>query len=100
MSFSSHPSSNPHIRAAIEDADLDCLSVPPSPRAGVRARSSRHEPPALFAAVETAVLVVVTCLAMVAVILTASDDASAAPARSAFSRNAVHIVAAPGSGSR
>jgi hypothetical protein len=63
----------------------------PSERAGVRAgvhsappsASAQKQPPMLFAAVEMAMLVLVAALAMVTVILTASEDANAA-GRSAF----------------
>jgi hypothetical protein len=97
MSFSSQLSKS-GIRAAIDDPD--CAARLPSSRAGLRSAGSRHEPPAFFAAVELAVLVVVTCLAMVAVIVTASDDASAAPARSAFSKTVPHPAVARMNGAR
>jgi hypothetical protein len=63
----------------------------PSQRAGVRTAlppPAQKQPPMLFAAVEMAMLVLVAALAMVTVILTASEDANAA-GRAAFVKTSI-----------
>jgi hypothetical protein len=45
-----------------------------SNRAGLRVAAASHEPPGIFAAVEMAVLVIVTVLAMASIILSSADD--------------------------
>jgi hypothetical protein len=84
--FSSSSSSSAHV--TLDDFELERpLAV--SSRAGVRTTPGRHEPPKLFAAVEMAVLVLVTSLAMVAVILTSTDEANAAGRHPVFAKTEI-----------
>jgi hypothetical protein len=72
--------------------DVEVVRSAPSARAGVRIApafaSVPKQPPMLFAAVEMAMLVLVAALAMVTVILTASEDANAA-GRAAFVKTSI-----------
>jgi hypothetical protein len=78
-------SSSSSAVATLDDLDVERPFTVVT-RAGVRVVVGRHEPPKLFAAVEMAVLVLVTSLAMVAVILTSTDDANAAGRHPAFAK--------------
>jgi hypothetical protein len=56
-----------------------------SNRAGLRTAAASHEPPGIFAAVEMAVLVIVTVLAMASIILSSADAEKSAKTRPAAS---------------
>ena len=88
--FSSSSASSAH--ATLDDFELERPFTVTS-RPGVRTAPPRNEPPKLFAAVEMAVLVLVTSLAMVAVILTSADDANAAGHHPAFAKTEIRPAA-------
>jgi hypothetical protein len=68
------------------ELELDArLTGAPSNRAGLRVAAASHEPPGIFAAVEMAVLVIVTVLAMASIILSSTDDGRNGNAQTAAS---------------
>lgn len=70
------------------ELELDArLTDAPSNRARLRTAATSHEPPGIFAAVEMAVLVIVTVLAMASIILSNTDDRNGKVQTAANSRH-------------